>query len=237
MNRCLACHETFIAAVGWWKLLMLEPESLLCSLCEAELERISGRTCKICSRPVERLDESYMKEDLCLDCWRWEQREDTANLLERNISLYEYNNFLKEWLATYKYRGDAEIATYFSPHLKKVHQTHFRSYIPIAMPLSSERLHSRGFNQSALLLSPWAEDHPVLLRTTGEKQSKKSRKKRINQFAQNPFRINLKSTSIIQNKNVLLIDDVYTTGTTLRQAAKVLKDTGALKVASITIAR
>ncbi|MFC0559280.1 ComF family protein [Halalkalibacter alkalisediminis] len=237
MKRCLACHERFFDAVGWRKLLLIEPEDLLCSLCESELSRIEGRTCKTCSRPLEKINNAHRKEDQCLDCWRWEEREDTATLLERNVSLYEYNPFLKEWLATYKYKGDAVIATYFSPMLHKVYQKQFQRYTPIAMPLSRERLQTRGFNQSALLLLPWAEDQPVLDRTSGEKQSKKSRKQRIDQFHHNPFTLQPNAKSKVENRNILLIDDVYTTGTTIRQAAKLLKEHGAKNVASLTIAR
>ncbi|WP_227937245.1 ComF family protein [Alkalihalobacillus deserti] len=237
MNRCLACHERFFESVGWRKLLLMEPEALLCSLCESKLSRISGQTCKICFRSLEKVAKEHFKEDQCLDCWRWQDREDTATLLERNVSLYEYNSFLKDWLATYKYRGDAVIATYFSPLLHKVYEKQFQRYITVSMPLSPERLQTRGFNQSALLMSPWAIDKRYLIRTTGEKQSKKSRKQRINQFTHNPFTLHPPSKNLIENQSIVLIDDVYTTGTTVRQAAKILLEHGAKKVASLTIAR
>ena len=237
MKRCLACHERFFDAVGWRKLFFLEEEDLLCALCESELSRITGSTCRLCSRPLEKLMDAHKKDDQCLDCWRWQERKDTANLLERNHSLFEYNPFLKEWLATYKYRGDAIIATYFSPLLHQIHQKQFPHYVPVAMPLSKERLQTRGFNQSALLMLPWAEDRQVLTRTTGEKQSKKSRQERIRQFDQNPFTVDPKAWTLIENQCILLIDDVYTTGTTIRQAAKVLKEQGAKSVASLTVAR
>jgi len=237
MNRCLACHERFFEPVGWSKLFLMEDESLICARCEANLTLIKGPTCKRCSRPLEKLEDAHRKEDQCLDCWRWEDREDTADLLECNVSLYEYNLFLKEWIAIYKYRGDAVIATFFSPLIQKLYQQHFPDHLPVSMPLSLERLETRGFNQSELLLSPWAKDMNLLMRKTGEKQSKKNRKERISQFKDNPFTIHPERQHLITQKNIVLIDDVYTTGTTVRQAAKVLLTHGAIKVSSLTIAR
>jgi competence protein ComFC len=233
MIRCLACHEFFIEEIGWRKLLQLEPSALLCPACESELKPISGERCSGCSRSLEKLAQNMIQDGECLDCWRWQENKITTGLLERNLSLFEYNPFFKEWLATYKYRGDAVIASFFSPLIQNLYQKQFKGYLPIAIPLSEERLLARGFNQSALLIN----DLPILNRQTGEKQSKKSRKQRIQQFKQNPFTINPDLQPSIRQKSIVLVDDVYTTGTTIRQAAKILLEHGAIKVASMTIAR
>jgi competence protein ComFC len=233
--RCLACHTTFFEQPNWRKLLQLEPPSKLCRLCESQLVLISGKRCRSCSRSLDALTPAFKKENQCLDCWRWEKRNETARLLERNLSLYEYNAFLKEWFATFKFRGDAVVASFFAETLARLYQREFRGYLPVALPLSQERLVARGFNQSSLLMQGWAEDHAILQRIAGEKQSKKNRKQRIRQIGHNAFL--LKKGANVTDQNILLVDDVYTTGTTLRQAARVLLEHGANKVASITVAR
>lgn len=70
------------------------------------------------------------------------------------------------------------------------------------------------------------------MRTHSEKQSKKSRYERIH--AQQVFQV---CSEEVQGKRILLLDDIYTTGSTLRQAAKVLKSAGAIEVKSLTLAR
>ncbi|GAE33025.1 ComF family protein [Halalkalibacter akibai] len=232
MNRCLHCHELFFEPVGWRKILLLDEPALLCQVCEDELILISGQRCKGCSRSLDKLPEKLRKDDQCLDCWRWQQKPDTTNLLEKNVSLYEYNPFLKDWLATFKYRGDAVIATYFSPKLEKLYQKNFKGYVPVAIPLSQERLTARGFNQSQLLMNNWTEEKLVLTRRYGEKQSKKSRSERIRQFQENPFVVDQPIKG-----SIVLVDDIYTTGTTVRQVALKLLENGASQVASLTIAR
>ena len=104
-----------------------------------------------------------------------------VDLLDKNISVYQYNLFMKETLASYKYRGDAVIAEFFAPKLYDLYMKHFRGYVVIPIPLSPQRLIERGFNQSELLLTGWknATIHPVLQRKEREKQSKKSRRLRL----------------------------------------------------------
>lgn len=216
---------------------MLEPPSQLCGDCESQLVLISGKRCSGCSRSLDFLQKQHIIGDCCKDCWSWRQRSNTYNLLERNVSLYQYNRFLKEWLATYKFRGDAIIASFFSVQLAALYRKEFSGYTPIEIPLSQERLVSRGFNQSALLMQDWAEETALLCRVAGEKQSKRNRKERIAQVESNPFSVNLEKSRQLAGRKVVLVDDIYTTGTTVRQAARVLKEHGAEQVASMTVAR
>ncbi|WP_318246450.1 ComF family protein [Rossellomorea aquimaris] len=103
----------------------------------------------------------------------------------------------------------------------------------IPIPLSDERLYERGFNQSTVLLEE-AEVRPstILTRLHSEKQSKKTRSERLLQ--EQVFRL---AESDVRGKTILLFDDIYTTGTTLRQAAKLLREAGADAVSSLTLAR
>ncbi|MFC0469952.1 ComF family protein [Halalkalibacter kiskunsagensis] len=233
--RCLACHTTFYEQPIWRKLLMLESTTKLCPPCESKLTPIHGNRCSSCSRSLDSLTPAFKKGNQCSDCLRWARRSDIVHVLERNVSLYEYNAFLKEWFATFKFRGDAVIAFFFAEKLAEVYEREFCGYLPVALPLSQERLIARGFNQSRLLMQGWADDPAILFRTSGEKQSKKNRKQRIKQLHQNPFSI--RKDADVSQKNIVLIDDIYTTGTSVRLAASVLKENGAKKVASLTVAR
>lgn len=230
---CLYCH-TPIPFVMTWRTLINEPApQYLCQDCEKQLAPIQAPICQKCSRPLEKLSKEYIVGELCLDCHRWEDDPEWKGLLEKNISLYEYNDFLKEFLARFKFRGDYVLAKAFSQKMKSLLESIlFDAIIPI--PLSNERLYERGFNQ-AVALSQEAnfETSNILTRTHSEKQSKKSRHERIH--IQQVF--HLKETVSINGKNLILLDDIYTTGSTLRHAAKLLKTAGASKVTAITIAR
>ncbi|MFC0272219.1 ComF family protein [Metabacillus herbersteinensis] len=194
-----------------------------------KLTKIDGKRCSVCSRPQET-------EQVCFDCERWETSEAWRGVLIKNHSIFEYTDFMKEVLAAFKFRGDAELVKIFKEEMRAVYQKQFSAEIDgiVPIPLSADRLYERGFNQARLL----AEQLPIptkdlLQRTHHEKQSKKSRQERLQ--SSNVF--TTESATEILEKNILLVDDIYTTGTTLRHAAKVLLNNGAAKVSSLTLIR
>ncbi|WML24874.1 ComF family protein [Neobacillus sp. OS1-33] len=230
---CLNCHEFILPNIGWRAIFSVEKEQLICQTCEGKLEKIEGEQCRICSRPFQNIDEKFRRGDLCHDCFRWEEDPEWQGYLERNHSLYLYNDFLKELIAKFKFRGDYVLAKLFSDLIKKK-LTEIAPDFFVPIPLSEERLYERGFNQaSAILLEAGYQSNHLLSRIHSEKQSKKSRAERIHlpQVFQLPPHIQM------EGKKVVLIDDIYTTGSTLRHAAKLLKEGGAASVQSLTLAR
>jgi competence protein ComFC len=156
-------------------------------------------------------------------------------VLTGNRSVFHYNEFMKDLIARYKYRGDALLASLFQQHLQTAFMKNFAcDYLIVPIPLSKERLYERGFNQARLLSEQL--NAPViepLRRVHFEKQSKKKRHERLQ--TENVFFID--ESSEILNKKLLLIDDIYTTGTTVRHAAKLLMEHGAETVSSLTLIR
>lgn len=231
VTNCLNCSIEVKEVWSWRGLFYREPQ-FLCQECEKRLEKIEGERCRGCSRLLEALPSNLVKEELCLDCHRWELDPEWRGILHKNDSLYHYNDFLKEYLARYKYRGDYALAKAFS-HTIKSYFTKIEYDHIIPIPLSDERLYERGFNQSTALLEE-AEVRPshILTRLHSEKQSKKSRAERLRQVQVFQLR-----ECDVKGKSILLFDDIYTTGTTLRQAAKLLKEAGAAEISSLTLAR
>lgn len=232
-ERCLICDGELVLQTGWTQLFMKTTENYLCKICDSKLERIEGDVCKDCHRPFDGLDPKYHDGNKCLDCIRWEKDNEWSGYLQNNLSIYHYNDFIKDVIARYKYRGDYALAKTFAQHFrKKLNEIEWEIVVPI--PLSKERLYERGFNQAeALLTEAGLKADNILERIHSEKQSKKTRLERIHL----PQVFQLAKGAEIINKKVLLIDDIYTTGSTLRHAAKILKQAGACNVSSLTLAR
>ncbi|WNS75097.1 ComF family protein [Bacillus sp. DTU_2020_1000418_1_SI_GHA_SEK_038] len=199
--------------------------------CHEKFSIIIGETCRTCVRPLDNLEPQFKLHDQCLDCVRWEGDPQWAGTLEKNYSIVMYNDFAKEVMAQYKYRGDYVLSNVFASFMRKrLTAITFDLIVPI--PLSDERLYERGFNQSeALIRACGLEPSDLFTRINTEKQSKKSRSERIH--LEQVFQIK----EPISDQNILLIDDIYTTGSTLRHAAKCLKEAGARSVCSLTFAR
>jgi competence protein ComFC len=228
--RCLWCHQTFFEKASWQYVFGMSTPSLVCEMCNSKFEEITGEICEKCGRPLMNLDPQFREGGECTDCVRWEKQ---GGALTYNRSIYLYNDFLQEVIAKWKYRGDAELVKVFSEQLLKLaKQIHPDIVVPI--PLSTERLYERSFNQAKLIAEclPYPIVEALQKPVENRKQSKKSRVERLGQA--DHFQV---IRCELAGKSILLVDDIYTTGATLYSAAALLKQNGAKKVTSITIAR
>ncbi|WP_339147867.1 MULTISPECIES: ComF family protein [unclassified Sutcliffiella] len=237
MSNCLICQDEVARSFGWGEFLGISKPEKVCESCEQAFQKISGKLCRICGRVWEEVPVENRHGDICFDCHRWESDDETAGMLKMNRSVFAYNKYMKETLALYKFRGDAIIAKAFYRDFRKMYEEEFKKEqcILVPIPLGLKRLYERGFNQSLLLahlLAPSKITEP-LAKTDSVKQSKKERRSRLQQ--ENPFYVT--APQKVKGKSVLLIDDIYTTGTTLRMAAKVLLEAGATDIFSLTLVR
>ncbi|ADY24397.1 comF operon protein 3 [Bacillus thuringiensis serovar finitimus YBT-020] len=187
-----------------------------------------------CGRPLDDLPTRYKENDICMDCVRWRNEEGYRPF--KNRSLYVYNDDMKGILAQFKFRGDAELVHIFYQSFRELFQKYFTDVSTvIAVPLSREREYERGFNQAELLAAclPVKNFYSSLRRKDTEKQSKKSRKERLS--GSNPFYF--QREEMFHGQHILLVDDVYTTGITVRQIGSLFYDKGASEVSSLTLCR
>jgi len=230
-DYCLLCNVYLVPRISWSFFSLQYEEEYLCEDCRKKFINISGNKCVKCSRPLAKLSPEYIQHNTCLDCIRWEQDEKWSGIIEKNISVYEYNDFFKEVLSLFKFRGDYILAKIFAQEIKKITKS-IKHDLIIPIPLSEERLQERGFSQAeALIVEAGLHPYHALTRIHTEKQSKKSRNERIH--IDNVFQ----AKEPVHEKSILLIDDIYTTGSTIRHAAKTLKIAGAKSVVSFTVAR
>ncbi|WP_096202421.1 ComF family protein [Bacillus sp. FJAT-45350] len=235
--NCLLCDTPLTFQVGWLNAFGMQKEGCLCLKCSNELDEINGEICSICGRPFALLDSSFRFENECYDCARWEQDEYWRGVLLKNRSIYSYNSFLKEIMARFKFRSDAELVKIFQQPLQKVFQKEFPKHLLVPIPLSGERKYERAFNQAELIAELLRKPILALIKVTNEeKQSKKNRIERLE--SKSPiFKFDPNFKQQTQSADILIIDDIYTTGATIRHAAKELLTNEAKSVSSLTIAR
>ena len=165
-------------------------------------------------------------------------------------SLFDYRNeVIKKAIWYLKYRNKKTIAAILArglydrllPELDEL-QTfqNFGEPVLVAVPLSKKRLRERGYNQSALIAEELAQltgfkllNCVTKIKETPTQVSIKDRAKRLANL-QGSFRVFNKEK--IKDKNILLIDDVTSTGATIEELRKTLLEAGAGKVLGLTIA-
>lgn len=116
------------------------------------------------------------------------------------------------------------------------------NFIVIPIPLSKKRLKLRGFNQSELIAQIFANyfnlklENDVLVRIKHSKPQSE-----INDFNQRKLNVNgcftIQNIKKVKNKNILLIDDIITTGSTINEAVSVLKSADPQKIIVLAICK
>lgn len=140
-----------------------------------------------------------------------------------------YNDAMKAFLHQYKFLQDAALSTVFAADLNSALKKEMAAVVPI--PMKRENLKERTFAQVDLALEAAELPYVHLLHKTGGVQGKKNRAERM--AAEELFAWNGKAVP----KRIILVDDLYTTGTTMRHAAKVLEEAGAEEIRLFSMIR
>lgn len=163
----------------------------------------------------------------------------TPHAIDGLMSFFRYDEIIKTAIKALKYRFASDLALEF---VDLIPASSFPRATLVPIPLHQSRLRYRGFNQAELLGTMIAERLHIPVRTdllkrilnTAPQVKMKDRDKRLMNL-KNAFSILHSSFSIPHS--VLLFDDVFTTGATMRAAANALKRAGATFVWGITMAR
>ena len=201
--------------------------NLLCAQCKNGLDKLNPPTCTVCAQPSPR--------SLCTWCRR------TPLAIDGIRAPYLMQGPVQEAIYSLKYRSVRAIAPELAQLLAQyMTRRRITGELLVPVPLHSRRLRSRGYNQSALLarelgkLTGLAVDERLVSRTrdTPPQVRAASREQRRSNV-EDSFRCNAHVGSI----DVILVDDVATTGSTLSACAAALKDAGAGSVWGLTVAR
>lgn len=178
-------------------------------------------SCSICKKEVED-DEIY----ICKKCREKIEKEKSLHVRKNIYYLFEYKNEIRKLIIDYKLNGRKELSCFISKIIedeiiKIIRENSIDVVIPI--PMSEERFLLRGFNQVELILD-----------NIGINYKKAKRKKEtipMHKILEKDVRkINIKSVFqcnfSVNNKNILIVDDIVTTGTTMLEMIKSLEETG-----------
>lgn len=148
------------------------------------------------------------------------------------FSLYQYNEAMQDYFHRYKFMHDVLLAKVFRKQIFE--HLHHRKEKIVPIPMHPKKLKERTFSHVDELLKqaniPYVH---YLEKITMETQGGKTRKERL----KTPQIFRLKENVQVANEEILLVDDIYTTGTTIRHAKRLLMDAGAKSVKAFTLIR
>lgn len=202
----------------------------VCPECRLAAPYVTEPRCAKCGKPLR-----YQEDEYCNDCHTRKHDYD------KGLALFAYDDMVRQSIYRYKYENKREYADFYAAEICLRLGSEAKSWkadaiIPI--PLHKSRLKQRGYNQSQLIAERVGAtlDIPVLSDYVIRK------KKTIAQKQLNPVerQNNLKrafkiSRNDVKLDTVILLDDIYTTGSTIDAVAALLKNTGTGKVFFIAL--
>jgi len=203
----------------------------LCPACEEDIQWLLPPCCPRCGRPFPKGSTSH----LCSDCLQGKLYYD------RGRAAVWYQGVFASAIQRFKYQGEINLAGPLAWFWNKINMEDFSFEAIIPVPLHPARLRERGFNQALLLgrVLGKSQGKPVLPKvlrrirnTIPQVQLDHSEREKNVRGA-----FAVRKQREIMDKNLLLIDDVLTTGATVNECARVLKKSGAGEITILTLAR
>jgi len=217
------------------------------------LDLLFPRRCPFCDEPLKpgkelvcppcRTRISYLTEPTCLKCGK--KVKDTVEFCEdcsgrshhydRGIALYEYQG-LEGAIYRFKYKNRREYAEFFGKEISEklgVEILRFKPDCLVPVPIHRKRLRSRGYNQaeelariiSGQLKIPY--DSKLIKRVQATAPLKNLKLKERQNNLKKAFKINRNDVKL---DRIIIIDDIYTTGSTIDAMAKEFRQIGVNKI-------
>ena len=237
----MAIMESLRGALSWLKEAIFpkvcagcdQEGECMCDRCAHSLKRYSTVGCSICKKGTEQVG-------YCGDC----RAHAPISVL---FSAYSFSDpIVKKAVHMLKYGYVSEIAEKMGKNLADLYPRDpqggiFLDALVIPIPIHKKRLKERGFNQSERIAHfcaetwniPMEKDVLIRIKHTESQVQLSGDERRKNILGA----FDVRDAERIQGKKVFLIDDVYTTGGTLLEAARMLHENGVREVVGITFAR
>lgn len=198
----------------------------ICEECRKDIVIISEPKCIRCGKPLVGEDRLY-----CSGCER------KKHSFEKGVAVFEYSGAFRESMYRFKYDNCREYADFYAGVAARIYGEQFREWkidAVVPVPIHKEREIKRGYNQSGV----FAE---TLVKYTGLRLENKlliRKKKTVPQkeLTEEIRYRNLKDAFAVDRdrmrgiENILLVDDIYTTGSTVDACSLILKKAGAKRV-------
>lgn len=227
---CLLCQTVLSSELTLPKIFSFQKlnNSKVCRKCFNRFVKLSDmKTCRYCGRRI-----FGNLNDPCQDCIKWQHyfKKPFANR-----ALFEYNDAMRAYMKQYKFLGDYRLRNVFNRLI--VSELKAMRCPIVVIPVNESTFQERGFNQ-VLELCEGVQPVNCLRTRQGKKESRQSEKNRSQRLnADQPFELIDHESELIRKKTIVVVDDVYTTGTTIRHAAALLYRAGARCVKGFTLAR
>ena len=200
----------------------------ICEKCKSKLQYSSEITCMKCGKPVKE------EEEYCYDCRRKE------HYFQQGAALFPYE-YIRVSLYRFKYSGRVEYARFYGGQMAAFFEGKRREWKPEALvpvPLHRSKLKKRGYNQAELIARELAGHWgiPVVNNLVVRCKNTRPMKEIVGTDRQNNLKKAFKlGANDVKLNTIIIIDDIYTTGSTIDAVAKVCRQAGIKNIYFLTV--
>lgn len=202
----------------------------ICMSCRKKLNYIKNPRCLKCGKQIDSEEESF-----CCDCTK------RRHAFVQGIGVWGYTKEISRSIYAFKYHNQRDFARIYAEELYRccgniINEWHAQVLIPV--PLHKDRMRKRGYNQAQLIAKELGRlinlptDETLLVRNRKTQPQKELNDKERVKNLENAFKI---QRNVVEYKKAILVDDIYTTGTTVDACAKVLIAHGVESVYFVTL--
>lgn len=205
-------------------------EKELCDVCAKKVIYIEEPRCKCCGKPVR-----YAEQEYCYDCQK------NTHAYEQGKSLWIHKMPVSLSIYQFKYKNRRIYGEFYAKEMARIYGNLIRFWgveVIVPIPLHRRKKRLRGYNQAAVIAKQLGKimgipvDCNSIVRNRYTRPQKELNDKERKQNLKQAFSVTNKWKNY---KRVLLIDDIYTTGSTMDTVAEELKKNGVQKVWFLTI--
>ena len=205
----------------------------LCDVCVRTLKWANGRTCSRCGKILQ---EDY-GSDLCTDC------ADGEHVFQKGFTCVEYGSAERELMHQFKYKDKAYLGRKLAEIMyDRIKPEKLDPDLILPVPMFRRKERQRGYNQAAVLAAGLARfmgvpyDRKLLVRRVETEAMSRLGASGRRRNIQEVFSVSRDKIDKPAGKKILLIDDIYTTGSTADACASVLLEAGSAAVFVFTFA-
>lgn len=199
----------------------------LCDSCVRTMNWANGRTCEKCGKILQ---DSY-DGDLCTDC------STVEHSFEKGFACVEYGRAERDLILNFKYQDKAYLGNKISEMMyDRIMVTDLQVDLVLPVPMFRKKERKRGYNQAAILAGELAKrmEKPcykrLLIRSMNTKPMNSLGMEERKENIKKAFTVKKGWDIILRDKTILLVDDIYTTGSTADACSDVLLSAGASKI-------
>ena len=217
-RRCAVCDEIEVTGKG------------ICPLCKDKVHVAGEPACKKCGKPF--VDE---RKEFCTDCGK------KHHVYTQGKAVFVYEGGIRNSMYRFKYGNKREYAEFYADAAIEKYGTWLKrteAEVLIPVPMFPRKKRLRGYNQAEVFAQALGrktgipvERHLIKrVRNTTPQKELNDLQRRSN--LKNAFQL---TSDIVKYKKVVLVDDIYTTGSTMDEISKTLKESGVKKIYYICI--